>query len=168
MQNLHAPLAITPEEATEFYRVLGRALWALGAFEYYVVYYIVVVLRGSFDSMEAAERELDRAFALTLGNLLREFRKYRDLSPDLDRRLDAFKTERDWLCHRIYREAYRDLLNRFRFETLLQRLHAFKGEANALSEILDRSFDRWLAGQGVTQVQVDEGIRKTLDEWKGA
>ena len=99
MQNPHDPLAITPEEATEFYRVLGRALWALGAFEYYVVYYIVVVLRGTFDTMAAAERELDRAFALTLGNLLREFRKYRDLSPDLDRRLDAFKIERDWLCH---------------------------------------------------------------------
>ena len=90
MQNPHDPLAITPEEATEFYCVLGRVLWALGAFEYYVVYYIVVVLRGSFDSMEAAERELDRAFAFTLGNLLREFRKYRDLSPELDRRLDAF------------------------------------------------------------------------------
>ena len=29
------PLAISPEEATEFYRVLGRALWALGAFENY-------------------------------------------------------------------------------------------------------------------------------------
>jgi hypothetical protein len=166
--NPHDALAITPEEATEFYRVLGRALWALGAFEHYVVYYIVIVLRGSFDSMEAAERELDRAFAFTLGNLLREFRKYRDLSPELDRKLDAFKTERDWLCHRIYRQNHRDLLNRGRFEALMQRLHAFKVEASSLSEILDRSFDRWLAGQGVTQAELEEGIKRTLDDWKGA
>jgi hypothetical protein len=47
MKKSFDPLAIWPEEATEFYRVLGRALWALGAFENYVVYYIVVVLRGS-------------------------------------------------------------------------------------------------------------------------
>jgi hypothetical protein len=117
--------------------------------------------------MEAAEKELDRAFTFTLGNLLREFRKYRDLSPELDRRLDAFKAERDWLCHRIFRENNRDLANRAKFDALLKRLHAFKSEATALSDILDGSFDRWLAAQGVTQEELDEGIRKTLDEWKG-
>jgi hypothetical protein len=168
MENPFHPLAIAPEEATELYRVLGRALWALGAFESYVVYYIVVVLRGSFDTMQAAEKELDRAFSFTLGNLLREFRKYRELSPDLDRRFDAFKSERDWLCHRIYRENHKDLLNRARFETLIQRLHAFKAEATALSDILDRSFDKWIAAQGVTQEELDERIRSTLDSWKGA
>ncbi len=168
MEDSYDPIAIAPEEATEFYRVLGRALWSLGAFEYYVVYYMVIVLRGSFDSMEAAERELDRAFSFTLGNLLREFRKYRDLSPEFDRRLDAFKAERDCLCHRIYRENHRDLLNRMRFEALVQRLHAFKSEATALSEILDRSFDKWLTAQGVTKEDMDERIRHTLDEWKGA
>jgi hypothetical protein len=168
MEDPFDPLAITPTEATEFYRVLGRALWALGAFESYVVYYIVVVLRGSFDTMEAAEKELERAFSFTLGNLLREFRKYRDLSPELDRRLDVFKSERDWLCHRIYRENHRDLLNRAKFDALLQRLHAFKAEATALSDILDRSFDKWLEAQGVTKEEMDDGIRRTLESWKGA
>jgi hypothetical protein len=166
MEDSYHPLAITPDEATEFYRALGRALWSLGAFEYYVVYYIVIVLQGSFDSMEAAERELDRAFSFTLGNLLREFRKYRDLSPEFDRRLDAFKAERDWLCHRIYRENHRDLLIRTRFDALVQRLRAFKAEATALSEVLDHSFDNWLVSRGVTKEEMDERIRHTLDEWK--
>ena len=159
---------MTPDEASEFYRVLGRALWALGAFEHYLVYYLVIVLRSSFDTMEAAEKELDRGFGFTLGNLLREFRKYRDLTPDFDRRLDAFKAERDWLCHRIYRENNTDLLNRQRFEALIRRLHAFKAEATALSDILDRSFDKWLAAQGVTKEELDEQIRSTLNSWKGA
>ena len=167
MENPFDPLAITPDEASEFYRVLGRALWALGAFESYLVYYIVVVLKSSFDTMEAAEKELDRGFSSTLGNLLREFRKYRELSPDLDRRFDAFKIERDWLCHRIYRQNHTDLLNRPRFESLIRRLHAFKAEATALSDILDRSFDQWRAAQGITQEELDAEIKRTLDSWKG-
>ncbi len=168
MDNSFDPLAIAPEEATEFYRVLGRALWALGAFENYVVYCIAVILRASFETTEAAEGELDRAFSLTLGNLLKEFRKYRDLSPDVDRRFDAFKSERDWLCHRVYGENHRDLLNRARFEKLIQRLQAFKAEATALSDILDLSFDKWVVAQGVTKEELDEGIRQTLESWKGA
>jgi hypothetical protein len=61
------PLAMTPDEVSEFYRVLGRALWTLGAFEHYLVYYLVIVLRSSFDTMEAAEKELDRGFGFTPG-----------------------------------------------------------------------------------------------------
>jgi hypothetical protein len=140
----------------------------LGAFESYLVYYIVVVLKSSFDTMEAVEKELDRAFSFTLGNLLREFRKYRELSLALDRRFDAFKTERDWLCHSIYRQNHTDLLNGPRFEALIRRLHTFKTEATALSDILDRSFDDWRAAQGITQDELDAEIKRTLDSWKGA
>ena len=165
--NGHAELvAMTPDEASEFYRVLGRALWALGAFEHYLVYYLVIVLRSSFDTMEAAEKELDRGFGFTLGNLLREFRKYRDLTPDFDRRLDAFKAERDWLCHRIYRENNTDLLNRQRFEALIRRLHAFKAEAAALLQILDASFDKWCAAKDISQEELESGIATTLERWK--
>jgi hypothetical protein len=54
MSDKFDPLAIVPEEATEFYRVLGRALWALGAVEYSLAHYIVLVLRSSFRTMDQA------------------------------------------------------------------------------------------------------------------
>ena len=166
MTNPTDPLAITPAEATEFYRVLGRALWALGAFEHFLAYYLVIVLRSSFASMKAAEQELNSAFSLTLGNLLREFRKQQDLNPDLDKRLSAFKSERDWLCHRIYRQNHTDLLNRPRFQTLLQRLGEFKAEAGALTEVFDRSFDQWCIANGITEGELAESIDRTFDSWK--
>ena len=160
------PLAMTPEEASEFYRVLGRALWALGAFEYHLVHYLVIVLRSSFDTMETAENELDRAFGFTLGRLVHEFRKYRDLTPDFDRRLDAFVTERNWLCHRIYRQNNMDLLNRDRFFTLVRRLAAFKMEASALHQVLEAGLDRWAAANGISQEELETETARTLEKWK--
>jgi len=157
---------ITPEAMTTFYYSLGRALWSVGALEYYLAYYLVIVLRSSFDTMDAAEKELDRAFSFTLGNLLREFRKHRDLAPDLDRRFAAFKAERDWLCHRMYRQNQSDLLNRNRFELVLRRLATFKQEASALHEILDRSFDKWSEANGITQEELQKGIRRTIEGWR--
>lgn len=166
MTNPADPLAITPAEATEFYRVLGRALWALGAFEHFLAYYLVIVLKSSFASMEAAEQELNSAFSLTLGNLLREFRKQQELAPDLDKRLSAFKLERDWLCHRIYRQHHTDLLNRPRFQILLQRIVKFKAEAGALTEVFDRSFDQWCTANGITEKELAESVNQTFVSWK--
>lgn len=168
MENPFDPLAITAEEGSEFYRVLGRALWAIGAFENDLVYYIVVVLKSSLDTVELAELELERSFGLTLGNLIREFRKHRELASDLDQRLDTFKSERDWLCHRIFRQNQSDLLNRYRFEALLHRLHHFKSEATALSDILHHGFDEWCIANGITQEELSEAISETLQKWKGS
>lgn len=159
-------LAMTADDASEFYRYLGRALWALGSFENYLVHYIVIVLRSSFDTMEAAQRELDRAFSFTLGNLLREFRRYRELAPDLDGRLDAFKAERDWLCHSIYARNHTDLLNRSRFVALLKRLDGFKREATELQAILDRNFDVWCEANGIMQAELQERMSRTIAEWQ--
>lgn len=158
---------ITSIEATEFYRVLGRALWALGAFEYQLVFCIVIVLRTA-QTEEDAERELLRAFSFTLGNLLREFRKYRDPVPNLDARLDRFKEERDWLCHRIYRQNHHAMLNRDRFRALLHRLHTFHDDAHSLMQILDGMFDRWLEGQGVSPDELNIKIAQRLADWKHA
>jgi hypothetical protein len=159
-------LAIRLEEGSEFYHLLGRALWAVGHFEYHLVHIIVVVFKSPFNSRDAVENALEKEFEKTLGNLLKEFRRYRELAPDLDRRIDAFKTERDWLCHRIYWQNHTNLFNRQRFELLVSRLEAFKREATELEKILDQIFERWGEDNPISTEEENRRIRAVVDDWK--
>ena len=159
-------LAIRPEEGSEFYRLLGRALWAVGHFENRLAHIIVIVFKSPSNPREAVENALEKEFKKTLGNLLKEFRRYREFAPELDQRLDAFKAERDWLCHRIYCQNHTDLFNRQRFESLIFRLEAFKNKATELEKILDQIFERWRADNPISIDEVNRRIRAMIDNWK--
>jgi hypothetical protein len=159
-------LAIKFEEGSEFYRLLGRALWAVGHFEYRLVHIIVVVFKSPFKSSEAVNNAVEQEFQKTLGRLLKEFRRYCDIAPDLDRRLDNFKSERDWLCHRIYWQNHTNLFNRQKLESLFLRLETFKQEARELDNFFDQIFEQWRKKNNISDEEVERKTRATLDEWK--
>jgi hypothetical protein len=80
--------------------------------------------------------------------------------------VDAFKAERDWLCHSIFAKNGRDLLNRARFAALLQRLAVFKREASELQNILNTAFDRWCFANGISEAEMQGGISRILEDWR--
>lgn len=159
-------LALSPEDATELYRLIGRALWANGSFEFQVAYYIVIVLKSPHESMESAETALEDAVSMTMGNLLREFRKCATIDIEFDRRLACFKEERDWLCHRIYRQSHTAIFSTKSLQTLFARLDDYTSEAKSLATILDHNFDLWRIKNGVSDDLLEIEIRKNVEKWK--
>lgn len=159
-------MVITPEEATGFYRLIGRALWGIGFFEYQLAHIIVIVFKSPFETTEDAERALKMEFNKTLGNLLNEFRRCCDLTPHLDRRISDFKSERDWLCHQIYSDNHSDFFNRRRFDMLCHRVNRLGDEARDLGNVLERMFDRWAAANGVSQDELQRRVAATVERWR--
>jgi uncharacterized FlgJ-related protein len=159
-------LTIKPEEASEFYRLLGRALWAIGHFEYRLVHIIVVVFKSPYSSRKAVDDALEKEFDKTLGELLKEFRRFCDIAPDVDERLDKFKSERNWLCHRIYQQNHTNLFNHVKLESLFLRLEVFKRESTELNDIFDQIFNQWRMKKKISDEEMESRIKSTLNEWK--
>lgn len=157
---------VTPEDIINLNRNLGRALWSCSLLEYIIANHIVIVFKSPYDSIESAEAALEGAFLLTLGNLLKEFRKAVSVEEDLDGRFQRFKEERDWLCHRVYRQSHTALYNKRRLLELFDRLENFISEIKDLVHILEKDFDLWCLRNGISEEEVALKIRKSVNEWK--
>ena len=66
----------------------------------------------------------------------------------------------------IYGENHTAFYNPRQFGRLCERLEGLKQEATDLGELLDGMFERWRVAAGVSDEELNEGIRTAIEGWK--
>jgi hypothetical protein len=159
-------LALTPDDATELYRKVGRALWAFTFLEYIIAYRITLILSDSPAIQNDVHSCLQKHFKLTLGALLQKLRETCAIPSDLDLKLSQHHINRNWLYHRLYLEGHPCLYNRQKFQALFIKLDAMKNLAHELTVIFDGLMYQWLILKGISQEVLYQETRRQIDSLK--
>ncbi len=125
-------------------------------------------MRGSVPP-EKAEEILLKHRSRTLGRSLGIARKAQVLNPSLQKRLEIFKEERDWLVHRSVYQNRQDLYVEDKWFALITRIHKFSEEALALQKLIAKELEDFVVAQGVSRDQIinmaEKNLKKGLSEF---
>jgi len=150
----------------KLYSHIGSALWQVQLFEHVLIHYLSLIFKLELDVAEVeAHAVLEETGKKTLGNLLKELRKYKHLEPDLDARLNSFLQERNWLVHRSRGEHHADVYSPEKLQKLYKRLDTLANEALALSKSFTYILEQHISLLGIEKQQLDAHAIKQLKEW---
>ena len=161
---------INEEELQLLYSSIGKGIWHLQNLEDALHTCITIKrdikARGSV-SPEKAEAILLKHRGRTLGKSLGYAKKANVLSPSLQKRLEIFKEERDWLVHRSVYQNREDLYVEDRRFALIARIQKFSEEALALQKLISKELEDFVVAQGVSREQVILMAENKLKKSKG-
>lgn len=110
-------------------------------------------------SREESRRILEERQADTFGTLLKHLRKHPAASPELVRKLEQHRDDRDYLVHRFFWPRAADLVKRESRTSLTAELKAMGERFKAANEGLREIYLDWLAARAnVPRAEVDEVI----------
>lgn len=161
---------INPEELDLLYSSIGKGIWHLQNLEDALHTCITlkrdIKVRGSV-SREKAEELLLRNRGKTLGRSLNTARKANILNSELQKRLDLFKEERDWLVHRSVHENGHDLYVEDKRFALIVRIRKFSEDALVLQKLIEKELEDFVVSQGVNRDHIVRVAEKNLKKLKG-
>lgn len=161
---------INEEELQLLYSSIGAGIWHLQNLEDALHTCITVKrdikVRGSVSPNKANEILLGHR-KKTLGQSLKIARDAHVLSPDLQKRLDTFKEERDWLVHRSVHQNGHDLYTEDKRFALILRIRRFSDEALLLQKLIAKELEDFVVSQGLSQAQIKHLAEERLRKLKG-
>jgi hypothetical protein len=161
---------INEEELQVLYSSIGRGIWHLQNLEDALHTCIAVKrdikARGSVPP-DKAEAILLRHRGNTLGKSLKIALEAKVLSPELQKRLDTFKEERDWLVHRSVYQNRQDLYVEDKRFALILRIQQFSEEALVLQKLIAKELEDFVVSQGVSREQIMRLAEENLRKLKG-
>jgi hypothetical protein len=148
---------INSEELQVLFTSIGEGIWHLQNVEDALNTYIAV----KRDIKVRASMPADQAKAIltkhrknTLGASLRISREAAVLSPPLQKVLEEFKEERNWLVHRLVYGHREDLyVDDTRFE-LVGRLKKFSENAILIQKLIAKELEDYVVAQGISRDRV--------------
>jgi hypothetical protein len=161
---------INEEELQILYSSIGKGIWHLQNLEDTLHKCITVKrdikVRGSI-LPEKAEAILLGHRANTLGKSLKIAREAQLFNPELQKRLDTLKEERDWLVHRCVYQNRQDLYVEDKRLALILRIQAFSEEAMLLQKLIAKEMEDFVVSQGVDRQQIMSLAQENLRKLKG-
>ncbi len=159
------------EAITALFCLSGKALWFFTALDFHIAHHIVFAF-GKPDaspksfSQEELEKCLEKEFKKTLGPLLEKFRECCPIPSDIDEKLDLHLKNRNWLCHRFYREAHLSLYEPSKLQGLFEKLEAMNRNVQDLIAVMDAMFEKWREAKGITPETMHKENRKVIEQLK--
>lgn len=161
---------INAEELQALFTLIGEGIWYLQNVEDVLHTYITVKrdvkVRGSMPP-EQAEAILAKHRTKTLGVSLKISREAQVLSPSLQKRLDNFKEERDWLVHRSVHQHREDLYVDDKRYDLIRRIGRFSEEARSIQKAIQKELEDYVVAQGVSPEWIFRYAQEKIDKLKG-
>jgi hypothetical protein len=161
---------INEEELQVLYSSIGKGIRHLQNLEDALHTYITakrdIKIRGSVLPNKAEAILLEHR-SKTLGKSLRIAREANVLSSDLQKRLEIFKEERDWLVHRSVYQNRQDLYLEDKRIALILRIQEFSEEALILQKLIAKELEDFVISQGVSREQIMRLAEENLRKLKG-
>ena len=161
---------INADELDFLFREIGKSIWYLQYVEEALSTFIAlkrdIKTRGS-KSAEEAKVILTKHQLNTLGTSLRFSREAGILSPALQSRLEIFKSERDWLVHRL-QQSRKDLYEDTTRFALLHRIGEFCVEALSLQKAVTLEMQEFVVSLGVDAAWIEARAQKEISDLRGA
>jgi hypothetical protein len=148
------------------FEMLGCAVWQVQQLENTLASYVTIRLR---DSRGVG---LERGLAIdhteqrrTLGSVARELAESGVLLNETAGELERIRTERNWMVHRLSREAQGVLDIRESYFCVLTRLQWTADASLALSKQLGREIEEYVVKAGVSPEFIEKEARRLLRSW---
>src|SRR5690606_33321940 len=103
----------------------------------------------------------------TLGQSLGISRQAQVLSADLQKRLEHFKEERDWLVHRSVYQNGNDLYVDEKRGALMNRIQAFSKEAKTLQKLICSELEDFVVFHGETREKIGQEAAEAVRKLRG-
>jgi hypothetical protein len=146
---------------------VGFALWQIQELESIAAH--LYVLCGSAKpgmGLAAGEALLASAMEVTFGRTIARIRRAALVDESLQRRLDVFLNERNWLVHKSRLESRSAVHQVSEFTQLMARLREIDRVALALIRSLGSVIEGFAKSHGVTQAYVDAEAKRLLHAWR--
>jgi hypothetical protein len=161
---------INEEELQYLYNLIGEAIWHSQHVEQALHTFVTlkkdIKVRGSV-SPEAGEELFKKNQRRTLGFSLKASSEAAVLSASLQKRVEAFKEERNWLIHWSLPSNGADLyLDTTRF-ALMERVKRLTVEARAIHGLIAEELEVFVCSQGVSKKWIMETALETIRKLKG-
>ncbi|UYN96560.1 MAG: hypothetical protein KIT25_06405 [Enhydrobacter sp.] len=146
---------------------IGLALWQLQDLEASSAMCFAMVAKATKGmGIATGYALLKEARSKTFGPTIEQLAKHGILSPELVRRFDALREERNWLVHRSQDDSRGAVHNDQAMRKLVLRLESMKKEALALHQALQEIAMRHATKHGISREEIMARANKTLAEWR--
>jgi hypothetical protein len=154
----------------QLFRHMGEALWCIQGLEQILAkYYVVSCKLSGKEPAEDIEEQFEQHFWHTLGRMVRIFKKIHPPDEGLNKRLDGFADDRNWLVHRLRRQDYLSLVNQDQFPRLIERVQKLGNEAQALIELFNEMMIDHFVRLGVDRKyivsEMEKEYRRIMNRW---
>ena len=148
---------------------VGFALWQIQELEAVAAQFFVLVTQATPGmGADAGNLLIDKAERNTFGATVSRIAKAGLLDADLEERLRALLSERNWLVHRSRRDSRNAVRVEAAARKLVFRLHAMAEESNAILKCIGELAEQHVLSIGVPTERIDEIAARLLDEWHAA
>lgn len=147
------------------WKMMGRGLWGIQNFENALAIYIALLLYPTGTPTQEAYDLLEKHNKKTMGQLLKKLKEHCELSEGLEKRLDKFLNERNWLAHKLNREHHSDIYNAEKFGNLIARLDLIHEESKALTDIMVDLCHQSCIAEGVSEELLKQEEKRIFEEW---
>jgi hypothetical protein len=161
---------INAEELHSLYASIGKGIWHLQNVEDVLHTYITikrdVKVRAGMP-VEQAENILQKHRKNTLGSALKISREANIFSSQIQKRLEEFKEERDWLVHRSVYQNREDLYLEDKRYALINRIDKFAEEAIQIQKLIAEELESFVVAQGVNREWIYQQAQESINKLKG-
>lgn len=161
---------INAEELHILFTLIGQSIWYLQMMED-ALHTTITVKRDVRTPGAIPENEANSLLAQhrskTLGHSLKISRQAQIFHPDLQKRLESFKEERDWLVHRSVNQNGDDLYLDEKRVDLIERITAFSEEARTLQKLIERELEDFVVSHGLNRESIHQVASETIRKLKG-
>ena len=147
---------------------LGHALLSAQAFESALVAYLSLVLDLTFSvAAKETRNALELAESSYFDRLFKEWSSHSTTKPPIEKRVEAFLRERNWLVHQSWHHVAPASSAELQRE-IAHRLEVLADEGMFLGSSLDAIVARKLHEKGLSKAEIIACTRDIIDQWAAA
>lgn len=162
--------SINAEELHTLFTLVGQGIWYLQMME--DALHTTITLKRDVKTPKSITAEegkicLAKHRRKTLGQSLEISRQALVLSADLQKRLEHFKEERDWLVHRSVHQNGDDLYVDEKRGALMNRIKSFSEEAKILQKLIASELEDFVVFHGVSREMIGQEATEAVRKLRG-
>lgn len=162
--------SINAEELHTLFALIGKGIWHQQTVE--DALHTTITLKRDVKTPGSITEEEAKTFLAqhrrkTLGQSLGVSRQAQVLSADLQKRLEHFKEERNWLVHRSVYQNGDDLYDGETRVALISRIQNFSEEANALQRLIYSELEAFCVSQGISREKIGQEAAEAIRKLRG-
>lgn len=148
---------------------VGFALWQIQELEGVAAQFFVLVAQAKRGmGAEASNALLAKAQRNTFGATVHRIAEAGLIDADLEKRLRALLSERNWLVHKSRADSRNAVRGDAAARKLVERIDAMAEESNAILKRIGELAEQHVLKHGVAPERIDEVAARLLNEWHAA
>lgn len=148
---------------------VGFALWQIQELEGVAAQFFVLVAQAERGmGADAGNLLLAEAQRNTFGATVHQITEAGLIDADLEQRLCALLSERNWLVHKSRSDSRHAVRGDAAARQLVDRIDAIADESNAILKRIGELAEQHVFKHGVSRVRIDKVTARLLNEWHAA